>query len=128
MNKSTIDTTLTNFDDISKLCHQVAVDAGWWHDLNTGAPIERDRLQLLMLVVTEIAEAAEGERKGINDDKLPHRKMAEVELADTVIRIFDYAEAFGYNIRQALLEKLVYNVNRSDHKPANRRKNGGKKY
>ena len=37
-----------------------------------------------MLIVSEIAEAMEGERKDLMDDKLPHRKMAEVELADAL--------------------------------------------
>ncbi len=42
----------------------------------------------------------EGERKDLMDDKLPHRKMAEVELADALIRIFDYAGAYGYDPQQ----------------------------
>ncbi len=29
------------------------------------------------------------------DDKLPHRKMAEVEMADALIRLLDYAGGFG---------------------------------
>jgi hypothetical protein len=33
----------------------------------------------------------EGERKNLMDDHLPHRRSAEVELADALIRIFDYA-------------------------------------
>ncbi|XUM19805.1 hypothetical protein ACRAVF_19255 [Bradyrhizobium oligotrophicum S58] len=41
-----------------------------------------------MLIVSEIAEAMEGERKSLMDDHLPHRKMVEVELADTLILHF----------------------------------------
>ena len=39
-----------------------------------------------MLTISEIAEAMEGERKNLMDDHLPHRKMAEVEIADAYIR------------------------------------------
>ena len=59
---------------------------------------------------SELSEAMEGERKGLMDDKLPHRRMAEVELADTLIRIFDYAGGFGYDLQGAYEEKMAYNT------------------
>jgi NTP pyrophosphatase (non-canonical NTP hydrolase) len=62
------------------------------------------------------------------DDKLPHRKGLEVELADAMIRILDMAGGLGLDIGGALVEKLEYNSNRADHKPENRLKEGGKKY
>src|SRR5271168_4098252 len=61
----------------------------WWVDLNTGIVKARNIPEMLMLVVSEVAEAMEGDRKDLMDDKLPHRKMLEVELADAVIRILD---------------------------------------
>lgn len=109
-------------------CHGAAVRGGWWNDIRTGAPIERNRGELLCLIHSEISEAMEGERKGLKDDKLPHRPMAEVELADAVIRIFDYAGGFGYDLAGALIEKLQYNASRKDHKPENRAAEGGKKF
>ena len=54
--------------------------------------------------------------------------MAEVELADAMIRIFDYAAAFGYDLQGAYTEKMAYNALREDHKPENRRLADGKKY
>lgn len=81
-----------------------------------------------MLIVSEIAEAMEGERKNLQDDKLPHRKMAEVELADALIRIFDYAGGMNYDLAGALIEKLAYNAQREDHKLENRLKADGKKF
>lgn len=81
-----------------------------------------------MLIVSEIAEAMEGERKDLMDDKLPHRKMVEVELADALIRIFDYAGAYGLDLQGAYEEKKAYNKVRADHKPENRLKEGGKKW
>ena len=68
----------------------------WWVDLKTGQPIERNEGECLMLVVTELAEAIEGIRKGLMDDKLPHRKMEEVEMADATIRLLDASAGFGW--------------------------------
>lgn len=90
--------------------------------------IERNKGEMLMLMVTEISEAMEGERKDLMDDKLPHRKMAEVELSDTIIRICDYAGRWNYDLAGAVIEKMQYNANREDHKIENRLKEGGKKF
>lgn len=110
--------------------HGLNVDAGWWSDLQTGADITHTRNtgELLMLIVSEISEAMEAHRKNLNDDKLPHRKGIEVELADAVIRIFDLAGAYKLDLGGALVEKLNYNQQRADHKVENRRAEGGKKY
>lgn len=65
----------------------------WWTDLETGEPNRPPRGQKEMLMISEVAEAMEGLRKGLKDDKLPHRPMAEVEAADYVIRVLDFAAA-----------------------------------
>ena len=65
-----------------QLCHQAAVQGGWWSNLETGLRKERNKGELLCLIHSEISEAMEGERKGLMDGHLPQRKMAEVELAD----------------------------------------------
>lgn len=111
-----------------RACHGAAVRAGWWSDLATGAPKERNKGECLMLMVSEIAEAMEGERKDLMDDHLPGRKMAEVEMADAVIRIADYCGAHGYDLAGAIIEKLAYNAQRADHKLENRAKVGGKTF
>lgn len=100
----------------------------WWEDPATWEPIERNKGELLMLMVSEIAEAMEGERKGLMDDKLPHRRMAEVELVDALIRIFDYAGAYGYDLEGAYREKTAYNAQREDHTHKHRLAPGGKKW
>lgn len=61
----------------------------WWVSLDTGQPITRNTGELIMLVISELAEAMEGHRKSLQDDKLPHRTMYEVELADAFIRVLD---------------------------------------
>jgi len=100
----------------------------WWCDLTTGEPIVRNVGELLCLVHSEISEAMEGHRKNLMDDKLPHRTMFEVELADTMIRLFDIAGGFNLDLAGAIIEKLEYNKVREDHKPENRLGVNGKKY
>ena len=112
------------------LCHGEACRAGWWTDPQTGECLKTtfNVPEKLMLVVSEVSEAMEGYRKDLMDDKLPHRKMIEVELADAVIRIFDLAGAMNLDFAGAFLEKMAYNAKREDHKPENRLKLGGKKF
>ena len=119
-------------------CHSAAVKAGWWNhsaygDLTT---IARGRellsvaliAQKLCLIHSEVSEAMEGHRKDLMDDKLPHRKMCEVELADAVIRACDLAGAMGFDLGAAIAEKMTYNAQRPDHKPEARAAAGGKAY
>ena len=111
-------------------CHGAARDAGWWGDAQ-GNSVTANPLcfsNKLCLIHSEISEAMEGDRKGLMDDKLPHREMREVELADAVIRIFDLAGAYGMDLGGAIAEKLVYNAQRADHKPEARAAAGGKSY
>lgn len=100
----------------------------WWIDINTGEPVDRNVGELLMLCVSELAEAMEGHRKNLMDDKLPHRPMFEVEIADVMIRLFDLCGGLNLDIAGAVKEKLEYNRNRADHKIENRLKENGKKY
>jgi NTP pyrophosphatase (non-canonical NTP hydrolase) len=62
------------------------------------------------------------------DDKLPHRKMREVELADAVIRAFDLAGGYNMDLAGAIVEKMKYNAQREDHKVENRKQAGGKAF
>ncbi len=97
-------------------------------DLRTGERLNRNKGELLCLIHSEVSECMEAERKGLMDTHLPHRRMAEVELADILIRVFDYAGAFGYDLDGAVTEKLAFNEQRMDHKAEERLRAGGKKW
>lgn len=105
-----------------------AANAKWWVDLDTGIPIKRNMGEMLMLATSELAEAMEGHRKNLQDDKLPNRPMVEVELADCLIRIFDIAGGCGMDIGGAFEEKMAFNAVRADHTIEARRQAHGKKY
>lgn len=115
--------------------HNNNVIAGWWTSLegedlrytsdNTGP--KRNVPEMLALIHSEISEGLEGYRKNLMDDKLPHRPMLEVEMADAVIRICDLCGGLGLDLGGAILEKLAFNQTREDHKIENRKAEDGKK-
>ena len=118
--------TAETINNLAQQVHQA--NSKWWVDLETGEPIKRNMGELLMLCVSELAEAMEGHRKNLMDDKLPNRPMIEVELADTIIRIFDIAAGFGHDLGGAYTDKMAYNAVREDHKIEARKSVNGKKY
>lgn len=120
-------------------CHGASLAAGWWNDVKNGHNyLEEVRnntrfgkalvAEKLCLSHSELSEGMEGHRKGLSDDKLPHRPMIEVELADAVIRIFDLAGALQLDMGGAIAEKMAFNAIRPDHKPEARAAVGGKAY
>lgn len=108
----------------------------WWQDPLTGNPIQRNKGELIALIHSEISEALEGLRKNLPDDHLPQFPMELVELADALVRIFDYVGEYypaskndnGINLGNAFEQKMAYNSQRKDHKPENRIQADGKKF
>lgn len=94
------------FDALQALIYQDAKEKGWWEqDRNDG--------EAMMLIVTEIAEATEGLRKGNPPSEvLEGLSNVEEELADTIIRILDFAGGRGYKIGEAIIKKVAYNRSR----------------
>lgn len=80
-----------SLDSYAKHVHELNVI--WWYSPD-GARLALDPGERYMLIMSELAEAMEGHRKSLPDDKLPHWPMIWVELADTVIRILDCAAAW----------------------------------
>ena len=106
--------------------HNGNVQAGWWTDLDSKQDLVKECLnrtrfgkalvaEKLCLIHSETSEGMEGARKNLMDDKLPHRPMLEVELADAVIRILDLCGALQLDLAGAMQEKLQYNFHREDH-------------
>lgn len=82
---------MKTWNELAKSIHADNVKAGWWTCPKTGADLHetRDRLNLSMLIITELSEAAEAYYHDEMDDKLPQYKGVGVELADAQIRILD---------------------------------------
>lgn len=109
------------------LVYKTEVDAGWHLDPLTGKQKDRNFGEVLMLMVSELAEAMEADRKNLMDDKLTDRPGQEVELGDCMIRIMANARSRGYDVAGAIIAKNRYNVHRDDHK-LEVRAAGGKRY
>lgn len=132
------ETTMENKMSISEIqaaVHECARKHGWWDVWDKeGKPARgRDPLSLLMLVVTELAEAAEEFRAPNSDVRalyyvengekhlciaadFPADKKPEgfgVELADAMIRIMDMAGANGIPLEDFILLKMRYNETRA---------------
>ena len=117
--------------------HSANIRAGWW-SAKDGSPKQRNVGEILMLAVSELAEAMEGDRKELFDDKLPQFPMFIVEIQDAIIRLFDIAGSlngcFQGNMHsaaqsaRAFCDKVEFNFHRADHKLEHRNAPGGKAY
>jgi NTP pyrophosphatase (non-canonical NTP hydrolase) len=70
------------------------------------------KLAKIGLMHSELSESLEAIRKDLMDDKITDMSGEVVELADTVIRIMDYAGAFNLPLAEAIERKLKYNRGR----------------
>lgn len=96
---------MKSINELAEEIYKANAAKGFWDE-------ERNVGELIALVHSELSEALEAHRKDLNDDKLPHRKGLEVELADALIRILDMAGGLGMDIEGAMFEKLAYNKTR----------------
>lgn len=72
------------------------------------------KTQKIMLVVTELAELVEGLRKPapqliVSDVAYSNE---EEEVADALIRLFDYAGQYGLRLGEVVLAKMAFNEGR----------------
>ena len=96
-----------SFEYLQKQIHQNARDKGFW------APHLQDMLAKLMLVVTELGEAAEAWRAhNLQSKKIPTHSCVEEELADAIIRIMDLAEFYRLDLAGAIVQKMEHNKDR----------------
>jgi len=96
--------------ELTKQSHSTAVEKGWWDN-------DRNFLEQLMLMVTELAEVAEEYRE---HGDLQRSYWGEAgkpegiasEFADVLIRVADTCGKYGIPLEEALVTKLAYNKTR----------------
>lgn len=101
---------MIGINEVAKEIHENAVEHGWWEE-KRGFP------EILALVHSEVSEALEEYRNGreptevyIGSNGKP--EGIPIELADVIIRIFDYCGYAGIDIDAAITQKHEYNKSR----------------
>lgn len=123
-------------DRLAAICHTKAVMRGWWHTkefpMYPGKAVTIRKLlnigERYALLHSEVSEAVEAVRKDLTSDHIPQFTGEEEELADVLIRLFDYAGAKKLRLTEAFLAKIAYNAVRVDHSVEHREGEGGKKF
>jgi len=92
-------------DRLSFVCQQRAANNGFWD-------ISRNKGEMIALMHSELSEMLEGVRKPGLDPHCPDFSSEEIEAADLLIRMFDYAGGFRLRLGEAVLAKLAFNATR----------------
>jgi NTP pyrophosphatase (non-canonical NTP hydrolase) len=117
MSHNTQDGFICYWNALSDEVSANAISKGWYDS-------PREDGTMLMLVVSELAEAVEALRSvdpGAPDKSCPNFSNVEVELADAVIRLMDFARMRGFRLSEAMIDKIEFNKSRP-------RMHGGKKF
>ena len=84
--------------DYRDLCHKIAREKGFWE--------ASDNIAVkLMLIVTELGEACEEDRKN-------NKENFEEEIADVFIRLFDLCGYLNIDIEKVIQNKISINIDR----------------
>ncbi len=87
-----------SLNELSELCHSIAREKGFWEG-------ERNIGEMLMLVVTELAEAMESYRR-------QEKENFKEEIADTFIRLLDLSGGLEIDIEAEIERKCQKNKTR----------------
>jgi len=119
---------MSTLNELAQRCHATAKSKGWY-DKNGG---ERNDGEMLMLMVSELAEALEELRNGNNPNYIYYSPLGDIdkpypsgadptvlkpegvpiELADLLIRLLDYCALRRIDIDYAIRLKMTYNMTR----------------
>ena len=107
-----------NLNKLAAKIHNNAKKHGWWDE-------ERSLPEVMMLVVTEVAEVVEEARNGHESREIYYvdtkPEGIPIEIADAMIRLLDYCAHANIDIDDAMKTKMNYNKSRPY-------RHGGKKY
>lgn len=118
MSKSKKELAIEVINGLRDDCHETAKKKGWWDK-------ERSEGELIALMHSELSEALEWLRKNdlaqaafgeapitVLSDHIPCFLGIEEEMADVIIRIFDFCGFYDLQIGEALLDKMEFNLKR----------------
>ncbi len=91
---------MSQIKELVEICYKIAKDKGWWDR-------PRNDAELVALMHSELSEALEELRK----ENVDWENVGE-ELADCLIRIFDFCGARNIDLEKALLKKIEKNKDR----------------
>lgn len=97
-------------NDLVKKAHQNSIDHGFWEE-------NRNFGEVICLMHTELSEAYEEYRIGKDLNTTYYEEDGKPcgvpsELADVMIRIFDFCGGNEIDLEKIILEKMEYNKNR----------------
>ena len=97
-------------NDLVKKAHENSLKHGFWEK-------DRDFGEIISLMHSELSEAFEEYRKGRKFDEIYYEDGNKpsgipTELADTIIRIFDFCGENNIDLEKIILEKMKYNETR----------------
>jgi len=111
-------------NELAKEINETAMKNGWWkhyiefRNHSIGLEVLGNKICLMH---SELSEALEALRNNSISEHIPNHSHVAEELADTVIRILDYAYMNNFDMEKVIRAKIDYNKTRPY-------RHGGKKF